>query len=451
MNISRTNRLARYLTRLAAQDIGQRIRSLVKRYPGISEDYIRELLQYDPTQNRAQYLEWLVREDYQRHLSGESLNDVRTALFAFDKVKRSPKLQQQFDLVGRMNIMTYNVGSLLDLYNKIEEATTWGDRLQKVQRVVYDKPPYKVIGVFGDEDPEAAVRALCKLGVGTQWCTRFPNYAKSYLESDSQYVVFKNGEPYLQTDGIENFTGTDDELIDPQDEPEIFELLERLHIINENGELHQKYYRDDEYNEDDEDDELNTEEYVLQSNLEHQQSTGQVNLDHLEKALGYEFIDYGNIKEILSDNVFFEAICSAMTSPEDTDLFELYLSRVYGDVANEEHEQIMQHIPAAAVAYGIWTGQPFPAGEAVILTQPAWAVTYAIEVLRHPWPQLELELRDHPVERARYLAAFPQRATARELRVPAPGQQTFPWYRGQNPTSSRRSKSHERFSFGPMY
>jgi len=214
-------------------------------------------------------------------LSGGSTNRmVEAAKFYFEHYRepRFRKMFQEFEETRRENaeyagrpFEPANVKNLLDFrVNGIEQImeeyklpapykgmNSLPREYPEGAELVYNQGAYQVVEV---KTPEAA----CQLGVGTSWCTRFPENAKGYLESNPLYLLYKNGKRFGQyywdvSEHEEEVKDLKNEDIDLPDELRFF--FDSLGLDYDTDEEEEEYDRGREVGWHEDDDEYLEDEY----------------------------------------------------------------------------------------------------------------------------------------------------------------------------------------------
>jgi hypothetical protein len=227
---SRHVRIAYRLLRIAALE--DRIKLLARKYPKVPESDIREVSKLDPTGGK--FLEMLVR-NLALGYPAAAMHIFAPALSFYERVRKSPALLDYTGLPADVN----KVG-LLDLYRKHQE---YGDqdlvtKSQKFKvakergaKVVYDQDPYKIIKIGGPGvDKDEAITAACTYARNTKWCTSDKGSASKYLSRGPLFIVFRNGEKILQTDG-KDFQNVLNEPINVIQERDLLDVLIKAGLL----------------------------------------------------------------------------------------------------------------------------------------------------------------------------------------------------------------------------
>lgn len=238
---SRTLRLAFYLSRVAG--INERVELLARKYPRLESGYIRTLVNYDPTGDKGDYLEWIVRQYSLGNFPwtqgsvlvrpstfNKESKLVRDNLKKYDDIKKTPKRMKGYGLQPDIN-----------QYKTFESLKQAIDQLEGITSIVYDEPPYRIIKieeVIGDPDSlKKAVSTACYYGKDTDWCTESEPAAQDYLQAGPLYIIFKNDRKYAQLSpkggASINFELMDlnNDTISYEDDPDLYMTLKKAELL----------------------------------------------------------------------------------------------------------------------------------------------------------------------------------------------------------------------------
>lgn len=200
--MDRETRLAMKLIRMA--DHEARVEHLIKKYPKVRPETIKELPTADPTPNKI-FLEWLVRQVLNGSLRWpEDGSRATEALTVYAKLKKSPRLLQEQG--AHPDINKYNFGTLEDLKEKVQGVDLESRRkMEQKTKMAGAKQIYKddkvtVIQIGGEGvDLNEAGKAACIYGKHTRWCTSNESTAKGYLRDGPLFVVSFEGQKICQS------------------------------------------------------------------------------------------------------------------------------------------------------------------------------------------------------------------------------------------------------------
>jgi len=156
-------------------------------------------LEMDPTGNQAVYTPWLVRMVVkQKSIPADGMVDiVKEDLAVFDqakKVKGFPPDKKDIN-----SIKSYeDLHILVDEVGELEGVKTKKKRLaEEGQKVIYDENKMQVIKI---STPEAASK-LCREDA---WCIKDPGYSEDYLQKGPLYLVREYGDNMLMVHPASN-------------------------------------------------------------------------------------------------------------------------------------------------------------------------------------------------------------------------------------------------------
>jgi hypothetical protein len=110
-------------------------------------------------------------------------------------VKEHSEVTERF--INPKNLLDFtgtDVDYIKNDYEIFEEAgrvNTLPEQLPGGSSLFYDGGQYKIIEVTGSE-------AACRLGMGTQWCTREEPFAGNYVVQSPLYVIYRDGQKIAQ-------------------------------------------------------------------------------------------------------------------------------------------------------------------------------------------------------------------------------------------------------------
>lgn len=180
------------------EDLTSKIPLLLKQFPEYNEDFIRQVAQVDPTENRADYITWLLRmlRNQQWHITGAE--EMRTALGHFDRLKRLEGFN------GPTDINSYETVERLLQAVRENESLKSKKALAKERTITGAKKLHEVDGLALWEITTSEAATVFGRGKGglsnpsTVWCTKDPYHSSRYLAAGPLYTVTKDGEAYVQ-------------------------------------------------------------------------------------------------------------------------------------------------------------------------------------------------------------------------------------------------------------
>jgi hypothetical protein len=226
---SRTLRLATYLYRMAA--LADRINLLSKKYPSFNPEAIQALSRVDPSGDKGQYLEWLIRQSIYGYLPDpEDSSRIKNTLSTYHNLKLRPKLLQQYGVSADINHYTFK--DLEKIENRIKGENLRTESGRAGFERIYDDGQYTVIQIGGPGvDRDLAIEAACFFAEGTSWCTREEHHIKKYLSEGPLYILFHHGRKVLQTDGNEINDAENDPFEPTPENLPYYEILMELGIV----------------------------------------------------------------------------------------------------------------------------------------------------------------------------------------------------------------------------
>jgi len=167
---------------------------IIKRNPNITSEeadtIINEANSVDPTGSLGEYTWWIVKQLIHKNLIfPEDKDKVKESLSIFHKLKlaKTPGIEFNIDKYSKYGdlaevIYKYKSGEI-----DVSKKELKRKELEEGVETVYQDKTYTVLKLTTKE-------AALKYSQGTEWCTRFPNYASSYIASGPLYLILKNGK-----------------------------------------------------------------------------------------------------------------------------------------------------------------------------------------------------------------------------------------------------------------
>ena len=167
---------------------------IIRRNPNITSEeadtIINEANSVDPTGSLGEYTWWIVKQLIHKNLIfPEDKDKVKESLSIFHKLKlaKTPGIEFNIDKYSKYGdlaevIYKYKSGEI-----DVSKKELKRKELEEGIETVYQDKTYTVLKLTTKE-------AALKYSQGTEWCTRFPNYASSYIASGPLYLILKNGK-----------------------------------------------------------------------------------------------------------------------------------------------------------------------------------------------------------------------------------------------------------------
>jgi hypothetical protein len=235
MTLTRTTRLALRLVRLAATE--KRLRELFKNYPKITPDKILDMETVDPTGNKGSYLEWVVNRVSRGNIRWpEDKTRVLRALKEYNDLKKQPRYLKQHNVSADINQYTLHDLEKINrsIHGDPDLVPAPGEQILPATKwfATMNGGRDKILRIGGPgTDLKQSIKSACTLGEGTKWCTGgkdAEDSARHYLEKGPLFIIYRDGQPYAQTDR--------DQLMDVHDYPIEFRDDEELwHELAEIG------------------------------------------------------------------------------------------------------------------------------------------------------------------------------------------------------------------------
>lgn len=216
-----------------------------------SEELIRFMNQFDPTDEQAKYTQWILKSAAEgRFRLPEDGNRVKTTLTIFHNIKKSGRVQINKDINAYKNfrefekLMSQYKGEGEDLGQSVKQWEKWIKtqgydlvyRDEKFTLLKFEQTGDKIevfpasIGKYEskwiptkfrtDKDTSPSITvdktalAVSILSCGTSYCVADPRTAETYLKSGPLYAFFKDGKfSFLAEPHLHEFANTDDSMI----------------------------------------------------------------------------------------------------------------------------------------------------------------------------------------------------------------------------------------------
>jgi len=185
---------------------------------------VQKIVSTDPTE--GSYYQWLASLYKKRGSDDFLTQELRTDIDEWDRNKQALKnLEISSDLNGKD--LAYLVDNLESLrYDRALRASTGlGSGIYHLSKdypgakVLLNDGQYILFEIAGKD--AASVDSLERLGIGTSWCTRkgsnISGAANRYLNSRTQYVLYRDRKPLYQFDN-KDFMNASNEIVIPERE-----------------------------------------------------------------------------------------------------------------------------------------------------------------------------------------------------------------------------------------
>jgi hypothetical protein len=172
---------------------------------GIDVEKVKEIAGCDPTRTKK-YLPWLALRWKDSDQAFSDSAQIMDTIKQFERLLKLPAFK------GSKDIQTYStISELMDEVHRAEGLESGKEKMLKGAKVISKFGDLTLIEIsnpahfqtliwYGTQnilDPVPAREQQGHEEGQTNWCTRFPDHAKSHLRSGTFYIVLKRGKTYL--------------------------------------------------------------------------------------------------------------------------------------------------------------------------------------------------------------------------------------------------------------
>lgn len=208
---------------LLLEDVVQdQVNRVAKAYPEVNRELLVQMAaDVDPTERKT-HLMWIAKQMARGILKmPEDAPKTREALGEFEAAKANRVLTGPSGDIQRYPTFAALISKLHDISGDRQRAEKAVAQVHAGTKVVYDKPPWRVIEIT---TPEACVR----LSKGAGWCVQHGEAAAAYLQDGPLYLIQRQGHRYaLAHESSGSLKGVSDEplVVDAGEANTLYEIL----------------------------------------------------------------------------------------------------------------------------------------------------------------------------------------------------------------------------------